>query len=58
MRAPVDSAAARTCEARGRVLLEVAAYATGSWWMLYASHAVAVSASYHFTHMLEDGTWT
>jgi hypothetical protein len=57
MPGPVANAA-RVCEARGRVLLEAAAYATGCWWLLYASYEVAVSASYHFTHMLEDGTWT
>jgi hypothetical protein len=30
------------------------AYATGIWWLLYASDAVAVSVSYHLTHILEE----
>lgn len=42
------------CEHVGRQLLEAVAHATGEWWLLYASHDVAVSVSYHFTHIQEE----
>jgi hypothetical protein len=46
--------AAAACEEAGRNVLESVAYATGIWWLLYASDAVAVSVSYHLTHILEE----
>lgn len=46
--------AAESCEHAGRQLLEAVAHATGEWWLLYANHDVAVSVSYHYTHILEE----
>ena len=46
--------ATERCEHHGRQLLESVACATGVWWLLYASHAVAVSVSYHHTHIIEE----
>jgi hypothetical protein len=53
-RREVIPTAAERCEHAGRQLLEAVAYATGEWWLLYANHDVAVSVSYHYTHLLED----
>ncbi len=46
--------ATERCEQHGRQLLEAVAHATGVWWLLYASHDVAVSVSYHHTHLIEE----
>jgi hypothetical protein len=46
--------ATERCEHHGRQLLDAVAHATGIWWLLYASHEVAVSVSYHHTHLVEE----